>query len=822
MRAALPVFIVVPVVVFADKHPLCLCLDSERVQNLSCAAILFRARGALALPDVEDGPQARPDDVQSTVILELVRATRVGLEKNFDVRLFRDGFALLPECLSSRVCHATHCITAPPCDPTPVTVLSMLLGEVTVAADDSPILCGSVEVRPDEFFYIELTVSDRAAVAAAQRFQQVGFRIDADRGDGVMVTFPDRELGNVFTISEDGDSFGDTFAFQLIGERFNPFARAQFQRRTKIEAYARIGNTRNEFAGKVFTGYVISASHQIHPPVTDVMCIDAAGLYAERRAKNYSIPPNSQRSRLSIGTELLLLGGIPIGSIDLGGDGGKISKPLTLSDTPILEFLRDFWGILGVDIDFENDAFCARRYSPDLAPVIELNAGNIVLPATLTAPDTLAPNVTGVVSVSFSRAEPRGVRTPVETSVVTVGPHAVLSHAGPADVKTQVISEVISRTSYLGTLDVRYEEEEFGWYAVRAAPSRVIFSGDEPGYEVAPVTETVYTYPDGSTRGDREEKFRRIRKLVRTKDVDADGNVIRTREARYFLHFIRRAIWQVDGSGEDVPVEFPIYVNDDGEGVLGGREVMGLSENDQGMRMEGGLSLNADYLRPDELTITEVRLNADGTIFEEVTTDYFYDPGPARYRATGTYGYGLDSRSYTALSSEMDGDSGEAWGGKRTTTKRFRVLDEDRYEMTETIREGVKAPTTRTSRPTGAPPRPERVEAETSSQEIRGETVDSARVALVGEEIEDVEHNEYIETRAEAQVYSRHRARKKAARVLECSMPFETLAHKFRMLTVNLPNSSIHGEQFYIQSIRRDGATFRQTLTAEWYPPDLR
>jgi hypothetical protein len=697
----------------------------------------------------------------------------------------------------------------------------------SIAVDGAPLasLPGSIEVTAGGAS-IALTVDARAAVAFAQRFQRLGVRVDLDRGDGTMLTLPDRDIGDGLVIEESTDAYGDKLTLTLVGERYSPFARKLLQSRPRVGVYFRTGAPGNEYLAKVFTGNVISSGYDVHPPSADVIVLDAAGLYSEKRAKDWSLPPNSGRTRLSITTELLGLGEIPVRLLDLGGAGGGIvNKPHTIGDSPILDFLRDFLGAICVEVGFERGGFVARRFDPNTAAVLELNPSNLFPQLSLSPPEVLSPNVLGVVSTSSTRTEVGGLRT-TNDCVVTVGPYAPLSVDGPLPVAERTIHEVCTKTTFLGSLDVHTEQTTRGWYAVLAAGAEIRPSLDPPGYEIVPTSATVYVYPDGSTRGDSVERFRRLRKMVRDKIVDDANRVVRVTEAQYFFHFLRTAMFQVTDGLDVLLTETALPVNDDGQAVVGGREGMGLLEGDEGSRIEGGLAATLDWMRPDTLTETDFVLTADGSILSETKTENYYSIGETRRRADGVFGYGTDPRAY----SSRPGDAypgafepyGGPWGGRKVTTTSYRAVDEDRYEVTVTVRVGTEPPQTEPARiVVGALPRPERAEPTLSAQSITATYEDRERIAMAGEEIEDIEHNEFVETREEAEALARHRARLASAITLSCSMPIEGLVHKWRAVRVNVPGASIDGLLFHVRTVRRDAAAFSQAITAAHYAPGI-
>lgn len=717
-----------------------------------------------------------------------------------------------------------------------MTILATLDGSLTVTPT-AVTLDGSLELIDNSPFFIDLTTSAIAAIAHAQRYSRLGIGLEIDRGDGTMVAVPSRDLGDVFTIEESAEAFGDRATIKLVGERASPFLRPLLRSRAKVVARVVTGSPQAEHRAKVFTGWIVQPTFDVQPPSNTITLMDAAGLYAQRRAPDWSLPPNSGKSRRQVAIELLTIGAIPVGVLDLGpDDGGIVTKPQTLGDRPIIEFLADYLGVLGVEIGLPDGAFTAERYDAARPPVLELNPSNLIVPVGLSWPLTLDPNVTGVVFVSFTREEANGVRM-VESSQITVGPYAPEQYEflqngdgsltanpnPPQTVKERTLSEIITRTSYLGALDVRTEQTVNEWYAVRGSRSQ-IWNVITP--EILPATGPFvngmnsYIFPDGSTRAEPIEKFRRVRKSIRTKDTDAGGNVVGIREERYLFRFRNVALWQVIGGNDQLQV-VGAFINDDGDGVLEGREIMGLLVNDAGNMMEGGAPINSLYLMPDELTETSFTLDDDGAITEEITTEYAHGIGTELRRMENTYGYGTDNRRYGTREAETFTGAASPYGKITRSEKRYRALDEDRYETTTVVRVNGGKPTTTTGIAIGSLPRPERVGPSSSSQEVRADVRDELRIGLAGEEITRVEHNEYLENRAEATVYARHLARKASAVRLRAAMPFEGRVHKWKMVRVNLPGASIDGLNFYVREVVRDASTFSQTLVADHYAPEL-
>lgn len=708
---------------------------------------------------------------------------------------------------------------------------------LTVTSEPLASQLGTIEIT-DDAPTIALTVDTRAAVAFAQRYQRLGVRVDLETtpGSGVMRTLPAHEVGEELTITESTDSYGDILTVKLNGPRFSPFARRILQAKTGIDVYFVIGSPGNEFMAKVFTGFVTEASYEVQPPSATVTALDAAGLYAEKRAKDWSLPPNSERTRLSINLELLTIGEIPIRSIDLGPDGGGIvNKPHTLGDRPILEFLRDFDAVLGVEIGFEAGGFVAKRHDATLPTVLELNPSNLLPQITIDAPKPLDPNVLGVVSTSSTLADLGGYVTESLPTVIVTGPYApdtavqkiangVVTDTLLSPVESvQTISESFTTVTKLGNVAVRTEKLERGWYAERAAGAQVVRVGSSPSspgvweYTVDPVPGTVYVFPDGSTRAVPRETLRDLARSVATKTLDDQNRVVAERELRYRWQRFQQAIFKVGLFSSVLADEPPqsggaIPIWDDGFGAQWPTEIFGLSS----------VTDQSGETPPTELTEKEFTLNEAGEIIKETTREYSHALPLKSRRQNQAFRFGLESTDYYADDEENRGWNAfnryQQWRSVVTTEKTYRALDEDSYVTAVSVREGSKAPTVTTSDPIiGSLPRPEKAEPTNSSQEIRATYEDRDRIALAGEEIEDIVHNEFVETQAEAEAYARHRARLASARTLNCSMPIEGLVHKWRPVRVNIPGASIEGLSFYVRQVRRDAASFSQAIVAEHY-----
>lgn len=710
-------------------------------------------------------------------------------------------------------------------------------GTLTVGDESLASQLGTLEIT-DDSPVINLSVDTRATVAFAERYQRLGVRVEYDRGDGVFLTFPAHtDLADTLVIEESADRFGDTLSFAVTGEKWAPFARQVLRARTEIRVYFITGSPQHEFSARVFTGWIVTSRYDVTPPVTHIEALDAAGMHAEKRAKDWSLPPHSGRTRREITLELLTIGAIPYGALDFGPDGGGVvNKPHTLGDRPIVAWLQDALAVKGVEVGFEGGVFVARRYDATLPPVLELTPANLFPEIGLTPPATLAPNVLGVVAVEVTRSDLGGYVTEQPVSVVVTGPYApdtavevieggVVTATGLTPIEAvQKISESLTTVTKFGGVAVRTEKLERGWFAEAAAGAQVERVGSSPSspgvweYTVDPVTGTVWVYPDGSTRNVPRETYRELSRTINTKTMDDQYRVIGEREERYKWQIFRRAIFEVDflssvlvdeppgGSGDPVPI------GDDGQGMMYGREVY------------GGLLFGLPH--PNELVEKSYTLNADGEIVTEVTTEYFHQLPPTIRRRDNAHGFGLDNRTYHSAGDEgIESNFSHVlpWRGLRVTTKTYESIDEDSYRVIESVRLGSKAPTVTTSDPIiGSLPRPEQASPVSSSQEIRSMYEDRERIAMAGgEEIEDVEHNEFIETQAEADAYARHRARKASAIILSGTMPIEGLAHKWRMVRVKVPGAAIDGLSFEVRTVRRDAASFSQSITAAYYAPGI-
>lgn len=708
-----------------------------------------------------------------------------------------------------------------------MTILATIEGTLTVAADATPTVPFDLYVTDPDAFFFTLNVTERAAIAASQRHSALGIGLTYTTPDGTEIPFPDREIAAEFTISEDAERFGDIMTFKVCGERFSPFGSTLLRHRGNVKAEFVYGFGASEYRKQVFNGYVVDAPFEDPPPCARVTCFDAAAKYAERRAKDWILPANSNRTRLDITLELLGIGGISPGALNAGADGGgRINKAYAIGDETICSWLQKFWRVRGREVGFIDDLFVIVAYDPSAPSVATISAANTIPPYSLSAPDALAANVLGVVSVAISRTDTLTPGAPVITRTTVSAPYAPLTNVGTQNLdgtitpsgavstpRFQTISDLTTSSTKLGSVEIRYEEEEKTMYARQAAKFKLVSTLSHvdpnvaPYFELKPVFEALI-FPDGSARSQPQETLQTTRRLVRTKTLDANNNVIQIREERRPLHVFTEALFKVGTWGGTFPltIDVPIgeggtdpYVTADGNGFLG-----------EFAELPGGLG------QPIELAVTDFFLTSDGAIQEERLTETFPTIGLPAIRREDVFGYGVDQRKYSSQSSETR-------TGVRVTRKIYARVDEDRYRATTSVLDdGATAPRVTTQEVIGALPRPERAEHPSTSQEIRALVADQERITYAnGERIEVVEHNEFIQNDDEAAVYARYIAMLASAIRMQFTMPIEAQVHKWKTLTVSQPGSAMDGARFYVRKIDRDGAAFSQTVIAECYSAAL-
>lgn len=711
-----------------------------------------------------------------------------------------------------------------------MALLAQIEATVTLTADLTPSVPLTFFVDDDDAFYADVSVTDAASAAFFQGANALGIGLSYDRSDGVMVQWPDREIVNEFTINESRDQFGDTMTFAVTEEKHSPFGGSVLRRRTNVLAEAVVGMPGRDYRAQLFNGFIADYDHSSPPAVSRVTCLDGAGRHAQKRAKDYVIPPNSGWTRLKITNDLLEIGEINAGAMDVGDDdGGIINKPYTIGDKPIIEWLRDFWRVRGRYVHFINDAFVIVAYDSTLPSVATIRPNNTIGGYSLTQAGTLDPNVYGVVSVSVTRQDSLVPGAPVVTLTTTEEVYkpvaasfeqndgVVTENIIPTFAAFQVTHELRTSSQKLGTVEIRYEETERAMSARRAARVQLVGDPDDDG--IVPVTGRVFIHPDGSTRAERSESLQVIRRLLRLKSLDVNHNVVDIREERRAPRSFRVATFTVT-AGVDVPrgnTGAPVPLDDSGQGMLFGREFDDLPN------LPG---------HPPELVLTHYNLAADDSIADETTTEYFPSVGQEVQRShyPEAFGYGIDQRTYHAVPSDMylsslivPGGEVGLYTGKRVTRKVYAAIDEDSYRATTTVLEdGATRPIVTTQVIVGDLPRPEKAEPTSSSQEISFKTEDAERIAYAGgEKIEIVEHNEFIQNDDEAEFYSRFLAREASAIVATFTVPFETQIHVFKNIVVDVPGSAIDSLTFGVTDVQRNAATFDEQVTAVYFSPEM-
>lgn len=711
-------------------------------------------------------------------------------------------------------------------------VLASVGATITTSEAAGIVASASVDLAiENDDFEIRLTLDHSAQLAAAESFQRVGLRVEIDMGAGLEV-IPDNDLGIDVSITESLDEFADQLTFTLVGERYSPLARSVTRSKRPVVVSVIYGSPGNEFLARVFSGFITSAIYTVQPPTAAVTALDAAGMYATRKAKDYSVEPNSNRTRLSILHDLLSITSIPIREIDIGGDGGTISKPINPGDAEILSFIRDWLGPTGAEIGFEDGGFVARRYRPADAVTMDLGPADLCAPFTIVPPATMVATTVTVVSVKFVTVSEDGFRTE-EEEVVTTAPYSrqqwvtrqttegslLVNPFGQPPTTVQVVSRVVTRTTYLGNTALRVEQTEWGFYAPKAARLRI---NDHDGGTISPLD--AYLYPDGSWRAEPQESFRRIRKQVTIKELDGDQNIVKTTVQNYFFHFLRKAIYQVSGTGlgdtaDTIIAATPLL--EDGGGVLFDREYMGLLIVDNGTEVEGGVAAQVLTLRPDQFTITELTLNADQAITSQVVTERHFDIGLPRSKAqVGSFAYGIENRLYTDRPYEGSLGTSDEYGGFQVVRTGYRETGEDSFQSTEQTTVNGGAPKTKVTSASGSLPRPEKVAPKSASQEINATMIDGLRVSMNGETVIAL-HNEYIENASEASTLATVELRKLSGMDFTFDMPIEGLLHKWKTVTMTYPLASVLGLRLHVRKITRNFSRFRQTVTAFFYPLEL-
>lgn len=678
-----------------------------------------------------------------------------------------------------------------------------------------------VEMENGTTLRIDLEVNRRAYLAGIAPAVQVSARVEIDHGAG-FAALPAADPAVALNIRESTEDLADTLQFQLVGRKWNPATRAFGRALTPVRVFLGIGAPGARYFEKVFDGHVVQSSFTFDPPVLSVMLLDGAAPHRFKRLKDYSVPADSGRTRLSILTEMLALAEIPTRSISLpGGDGGKVTKPVTPGDAFILEFIRDWLSVCDVEIGFIGGGLYVAPFNVDAAVSGDLYPRDIVRGSmTFTPTQPLSANRIIVAAVKSITIDPNGEETTRELEVTTalyatqawvedqlggLGP-------GPSAAVIQIVSRIETLTTRRGTLVVRRDQKEEAMYAPGAARlqyAAVFTPGEGWEYATEPLEEAqVFRYPDDSWHAEPRESLRTVRRSIDTATTNAGGWVIARRLANYFWHFVAQAIFGVEAgvSLEDIP-RFPLIpILEDGEGLLKYREVIGFDNADPA------------YNRPDALTDITYEIDADGYIDAEVKTERFYSKGNPKSKTSDmAWVYGVDNRQYRDRPAEFSPELDDPYGGTRVTRSTHRQLGEDDYESVTRVVENGGAPKTTTATGTGARPQTDRIEAETTSQELRAQVDDSTQQALAYV-IEEFAHNEYIENRDEAERVAAMVMRAKSAWRFVFTLPLNQQVHKFKWYRVWRPKDGLYGMRLYVQMVERTVGSFVQTVTADYFP----
>lgn len=702
-------------------------------------------------------------------------------------------------------------------------IMAILGGDVVTAESAAAAAVGGlVEITTDDPPLFTLTVDNAAVLAAGATSARIGVRIQIDLGAGLEVV-PDADIGFDVTITESEDGWGDQLQFSLLGPRWSPHRTSLARAKRAVVVSAIYGSLGSEILRRMFTGVVTEANYVTEPAALNITALDAAGAYVTRKLKDYVIQAKSGRTRLDITVEMLTLAGIPIRTLQLpNGDGGRVQKPVAPGDTEVVAFLRDWLAPCGVVIGFIDGGFVAIPFGRTNAATADLFDCDVCPGLQIGLPSTTAATDVVVVAVGVEGADgddglavvsdpPDTVETfdtyaPMHATVIIAndGTHIPVFTDQPA-AREMLVSRATTKITRKGSTIIHQDQVEEGWYAVAGARSQINIDGSITPY--FSIFEQRYIFPDGSVRADYQEAFRVVRRTIADRTPDADGNIVHTIERRYFYHFLREAIYQVEigeGGLVDTIIHENVPILDDGSGVIYGREVIGLA----------GVIFGLTVQQADSETETTITLDTDGSIKAELTVERFYDIGQVRGKGSnGAYGYGIENRQYATLISEQ-------FVGRRTTRKTYRAIDETTYEasVSETTN-GGPARTTIT-RGEGSRPRPEKIEAVTKAHEISARVADGLRQSMNGE-IELAINNEYAENADDARRITIVQLQRLSAWPHTFDMPFDGLIHKWQTIYLTRPEHGLNHVRLWVTGVVRNLIGYRQTVTALLIPSEI-
>lgn len=690
-------------------------------------------------------------------------------------------------------------------------VTAAVPGHITITNAAINAIEGTLEIDP--------TVA-AAGVAPALR---AGVTVWVDLGSGVLTAIPLSDLADdvVITESDEAGQYADTATFSRVGPNWSPFMLSLIRAKRPMRIDYTYGPIGGETTQTIFTGFFTKSSWQSDPPQAFITCMDQAIEYANKKVA-IDEPANHGKTRLQILKQLADEHDMMLGTIDLGPRGSvPLSKPISRAEVGLVEFLAEILAPCGARVHFEETRFCATRFSTTEPIVRALNLVDISPGVTADIPDVAVPNTITAIAVHFESTPPSGYRT-VTTEEETRGFYAVkgaVLERTTSGVETAVdlsdplafivTKRIIRRDTYFGETIVRSEIDEWGWYSPLGAASQIETDDEIVNYNGA----LRYQYADGTWHREPKEKFRVIRRTINVKNFDPDTlRVTSDVEQTYQWHFVRKAIWQVNISGgEDFNGVNPIPLTPDGEGLKYAYEIIGAPEASFGGGSEGPFAERTTVYDADE----------QGFLDSTTATEYFWSAGEEIFKANNAYVYGAQTKRYRPLQTE------EWNGGERIIETRYDVTSEDTYRILETTTikggriSGGDDVTVRTLQQGGARPTVETIREESSSQEQRVTATDEVRVYLNGEQVSQIQ-NEWCESKEDLRVLADAAIREASAWLMTIPMPLEGIIHKARYVTLHQPTIGPFGERVRISGVQRQLASFTQTLTAKYYPAEVR
>lgn len=664
--------------------------------------------------------------------------------------------------------------------------------------------------------------------SAGEPFRRIGVKVEIDSGAGFAEIDLD-ELGAHLSIEEDLDNItgGDRLSFTLLGPDYSPVSSNLLRGRRPVRVTGILdagGGERSEIV--VFNGFTHEAGFDLYPPVSRVTAFDTGSKFSETLI-SWNEDPGHGKTRKDLLVDICTEYGIALGEIDLGPFGKtELQKPISVAEVPILEFLTEWLSPCDVRIWFSGGKFNAVRYRSGDTVERTISAAQLCVDGgAINPPDIQRPTKVTVTASSYQSLDPTGTRTAVTIESVTreytrqrsvakmaVGTGTVTEDNGgdgdvTGDPQTMETSRIITRRTFQGSLLVRSDVEEWGWYARRVAARQVSVLG-----VVEPLAglwgESVYQYADGSWRAEPSERWRPIRQTIVSKALDADNYVVSERGEAFFYRWIRASHATIDISGDESQrVSRPITEQ--------GETLVAAGEQWWGNYGEG------PFTDPHESTVTKFSRDGEGFL-TKVTTETSAQSAGALMGSTKLNAkvYGVETKSYYK-------ENRERVRLVSTLTETYEQLDDSLYVLTEveTLSEGGPGGgdyTERRSRDViGVGPRAEKLEPQEVSEEYRISSTDSVREPLNGE-ISVYLHNEYCENESELTNVAEAALREAAAIEFQLEIPFDWATHKGQWVQVVIPDVGLDHKAYVssvVKVISPDG--FRQRLTCMHYPAEV-